>query len=93
MRAGSSRLERLQCGRWNPRRKGEEVVGARGRNDPLHLSPYHFQRGRCSADNFICRARTLLMLVSAFAGREFLLRAYEEAIRDAIASSATAIAC
>ena len=32
--------------------------------------------------NFHLPRSTLLMLVSAFAGREFLMRAYEEAIRE-----------
>ena len=32
--------------------------------------------------NFHLPRSTLLMLVSAFAGREFVLRAYEEAIRE-----------
>jgi S-adenosylmethionine:tRNA ribosyltransferase-isomerase len=32
--------------------------------------------------NFHLPRSTLLMLVSAFAGREFILRAYEEAIRE-----------
>lgn len=32
--------------------------------------------------NFHLPKSTLLMLISAFAGREFILRAYAEAVRD-----------
>jgi S-adenosylmethionine:tRNA ribosyltransferase-isomerase len=44
--------------------------------------PYRFQHVNLLVTNFHLPRSTLLMLVSAFAGREFLLRAYQEAIRE-----------
>src|SRR5947207_2755044 len=44
--------------------------------------PFHFRAVDVLLTNFHLPRSTLLMLVSAFAGREFLLRAYEEGIRE-----------
>jgi S-adenosylmethionine:tRNA ribosyltransferase-isomerase len=44
--------------------------------------PYHFRAVDVLLTNFHLPRSTLLMLVSAFAGREFLLRAYEQAIHE-----------
>jgi S-adenosylmethionine:tRNA ribosyltransferase-isomerase len=44
--------------------------------------PFKFQVVDALLTNFHLPRSTLLMLVSAFAGREFLLRAYQEAIRE-----------
>jgi S-adenosylmethionine:tRNA ribosyltransferase-isomerase len=45
-------------------------------------APFTFQVVDALLTNFHLPRSTLLMLVSAFAGREFLLRAYQEAIRQ-----------
>ncbi len=45
------------------------------------LPGYRFQLVDAMITNFHLPKSTLLMLVSAFAGREFILRAYEEAVR------------
>jgi S-adenosylmethionine:tRNA ribosyltransferase-isomerase len=64
------------------RRKGGEVLAHEGATDLFIYPPYHFRAVDVLLTNFHLARSTLLMLVSAFAGREFLLRAYEEAIRE-----------
>ncbi len=44
--------------------------------------PYQFQVVGAMLTNFHLPRSTLLMLISALAGREFILRAYEEAVRE-----------
>jgi S-adenosylmethionine:tRNA ribosyltransferase-isomerase len=63
------------------KRKGGEVLAQRGATDLFIYPPYSFRAVDVLLTNFHLPRSTLLMLVSAFAGREFLLRAYEEAIR------------
>jgi S-adenosylmethionine:tRNA ribosyltransferase-isomerase len=49
----------------------------------LFITPgYRFKVVDALLTNFHLPESTLLMLVSAFAGREFVFRAYEEAIRE-----------
>ena len=51
-------------------------------NTDLYITPgYRFRAVDVMLTNFHLPRSTLLMLVSAFAGREHILRAYEEAIR------------
>jgi S-adenosylmethionine:tRNA ribosyltransferase-isomerase len=64
------------------RRKGEEVLAQEGATSLFIYPPYHFRTVDVLLTNFHLPRSTLLMLVSAFAGREFLLRAYKEAIRE-----------
>lgn len=44
--------------------------------------PYEFSIANCMITNFHTPKSTLLMMVSAFAGHDFILRAYEEAIKE-----------
>ena len=59
-----------------------KLVGQEGSTDIFIYQPYDFRAVDVLLTNFHLPRSTLLMLVSAFAGREFLLRAYQEAIRE-----------
>jgi len=63
-------------------RGDEKLLAQEGATDLFIYPPYHFRAVDVLLTNFHLPRSTLLMLVSAFAGREFLLRAYEEAIRE-----------
>lgn len=52
-----------------------------GKTDLLIFPPFEFRVVDALLTNFHLPRSTLLMLVSAFAGREFILRAYEEAVQ------------
>jgi len=53
-----------------------------GETDLFIYPPFAFRVVDVLLTNFHLPRSTLLMLVSAFAGREFILRAYEEAVRE-----------
>ncbi len=63
-----------------------ETVGeprvASGMSDIFIHPPFDFRMVGALLTNFHLPKSTLLMLVSAFAGQEFVLRAYEEAVRE-----------
>ena len=59
-----------------------DVLAREGATDLFIYPPYHFRAVDVLLTNFHLPCSTLLMLVSAFAGRDFLLGAYEEAIRE-----------
>ncbi|HET9418833.1 MAG TPA: tRNA preQ1(34) S-adenosylmethionine ribosyltransferase-isomerase QueA [Chthoniobacterales bacterium] len=64
------------------RREGGKLVAQTGSTDLFIYPPYRFEHVDLLFTNFHLPRSTLLMLVSAFAGREFLLHAYTEAIRE-----------
>lgn len=64
------------------RRTGGKLIGQSGSTEIFIYPPFQFQAVDLLLTNFHLPRSTLLMLVSAFAGREFILRAYEEAIRE-----------
>ena len=64
------------------RRENGRLVAQDGSTDLFVHPPFKFQIVDALLTNFHLPRSTLLMLVSAFAGREFLLRAYAEAIRE-----------
>jgi len=58
------------------------VTAAQGRSNLFIYPPYTFRVVDALLTNFHLPASSLLMMVSALAGRELILRAYEEAIRE-----------
>jgi S-adenosylmethionine:tRNA ribosyltransferase-isomerase len=64
------------------RREDGKLIAQEGSTDIFIYPPYQFQGVDVLLTNFHLPRSTLLMLVSAFTGREFLLRAYQEAIRE-----------
>ena len=64
------------------RREDGKIVAQDSETDLFIYPPYNFRAVDSLLTNFHLPRSTLLMLVSAFAGREFVLAAYEEAIRE-----------
>ena len=64
------------------RREDGKLRVQEGTTDIFIYPPYRFHAVDVLLTNFHLPRSTLLMLASAFAGREFLLRAYQEAIRE-----------
>jgi S-adenosylmethionine:tRNA ribosyltransferase-isomerase len=64
------------------RRLDSKPIAQSGLTDIFIYPPFEFQVVDALLTNFHLPRSTLLMLVSAFAGREFVLRAYEQAIRE-----------
>ena len=58
------------------------VRPAQGRSGLFIVPPYRFKVVDAMLTNFHLPKSTLLMMVSALAGRELILRAYEEAVRE-----------
>jgi S-adenosylmethionine:tRNA ribosyltransferase-isomerase len=63
-------------------RRNGRLIAQTGLTDLFIYPPYRFRHVDLLFTNFHLPHSTLLMLVSAFAGRDFLLRAYAEAIRE-----------
>ena len=61
--------------------QSNEIKAQSGETDLFIYPPFTFRVVDALLTNFHLPRSTLLMLVSAFAGREFILRAYEEAVR------------
>src|SRR4029450_731836 len=64
------------------RREDGKLRVQKATTDIFIYPPYRFHAVDVLLTNFHLPRSTLLMLVSAFGGREFLLRAYQEAIRE-----------
>jgi S-adenosylmethionine:tRNA ribosyltransferase-isomerase len=63
-------------------RDDKTVQAQKGATDIFIRPPFTFHRVGAMLTNFHLPRSTLLMLVSAFAGRELILRAYSEAVRE-----------
>jgi S-adenosylmethionine:tRNA ribosyltransferase-isomerase len=63
------------------RSRGQIAPGP-GQTDIFIYPPFEFRRVNSLLTNFHLPKSTLLMLVSAFAGREFILEAYKQAIAE-----------
>jgi S-adenosylmethionine:tRNA ribosyltransferase-isomerase len=61
-------------------RQHQRIVPGLGSTDIFIYPPFKFQRVDSLLTNFHLPKSTLLMLVAAFAGREFVLEAYREAV-------------
>lgn len=59
-----------------------ELRESSGSTDIFIYPPYYFQRVDALLTNFHLPGSTLLMLISALAGRELILSAYAEAVRE-----------
>jgi S-adenosylmethionine:tRNA ribosyltransferase-isomerase len=68
-------LESAQC-------EDGRLIPQTGATQLFIYPPFEFRMTDALLTNFHLPRSTLLMLVSAFAGREFVLRAYDEAIRE-----------
>jgi S-adenosylmethionine:tRNA ribosyltransferase-isomerase len=64
------------------RRANGQLIAQEGCTDIFIHPPTKIAHADVLLTNFHLPRSTLLMLVSAFAGRDFILRAYEEAIRE-----------
>lgn len=62
-------------------REGEIRPGS-GRSDLFIYPPYSFKAADCMLTNFHLPRSTLIMMVSALAGRDLIMRAYAEAVRQ-----------
>jgi S-adenosylmethionine:tRNA ribosyltransferase-isomerase len=61
---------------------GRPIAAAAGRTNLFIRPPYDFRLVDALLTNFHLPKSTLLMLVSAFAGRDLVMAAYQEAVRE-----------
>jgi len=79
---GTTAMRVLETAARNNKLLSRQVEPQSGTTDLFIYPPFTFRVVDAFLTNFHLPRSTLLLLVSAFAGREFILRAYEEAIRE-----------
>jgi S-adenosylmethionine:tRNA ribosyltransferase-isomerase len=79
---GTTSVRTLETVAEQPGAHGAEFTPRSGWTPKFILPPYDFKAVDALITNFHLPRSTLLMLVCAFAGREFILDAYREAIRE-----------
>jgi S-adenosylmethionine:tRNA ribosyltransferase-isomerase len=79
---GTTAMRVLETATQNSELVSGQFEPQSGETDLFIYPPFTFKVVDALLTNFHLPRSTLLMLVSAFAGREFILRAYEEAVRD-----------
>jgi S-adenosylmethionine:tRNA ribosyltransferase-isomerase len=78
---GTTATRVLETATRNTKLVKREIEPQSSETDLFIYPPFTFRVVDALLTNFHLPRSTLLMLVSAFAGREFILRAYEEAVR------------
>ena len=71
-----------QAGIWSRQRGADEMTPVSGWAELLILPGYSFQMVDAMITNFHLPRSTTLMMASAFAGKELLMQAYQEAINE-----------
>ena len=79
---GTTAMRVLETATRNSKLVRRQVEPVSSETDLFIYPPFTFRAVDALLTNFHLPRSTLLMLVSAFAGREFILHAYEEAVRD-----------
>jgi S-adenosylmethionine:tRNA ribosyltransferase-isomerase len=79
---GTTAMRVLETATYKTKLLSRQVEPLSGETDLFIYPPFTFRVVDALLTNFHLPRSTLLMLVSAFAGREFILHAYEEAVRD-----------
>ncbi len=79
---GTTAMRVLETATRNTKLVSRQIEPQSGETDLFIYPPFKFRVVDALLTNFHLPRSTLLMLVSAFAGREFILRAYEEAVRE-----------
>src|SRR5262245_21894473 len=79
---GTTAMRVLETATRDSKPISRKIEALSGETDLFIYPPFTFRVVDALLTNFHLPRSTLLMLVSAFAGREFILRAYDEAVRN-----------
>lgn len=82
MAVGTTAMRVLETAARDTKSISGKIDAISGETDLFIYPPFKFGVVSALLTNFHLPRSTLLMLVSAFAGREFILRAYDQAVRE-----------